>query len=189
MKKSNKNKFMNQAIKIVDKSKDCLSDIFKVNNNILYKQDAIRYFSLCFYPDYKIKFVEGIRISEKHQFGPSDIMFNGDIIIGIVGDLNFKRVRWFELEDLIEIQLKRRNILKQKSMNKMFNFPFNTTIRTWCMNNFSENVISANAELQEFGNTQTGAIYKLFLDDDDELRLDFFKELGNMYKSKIYAEL
>lgn len=180
-----KNKFYNRAVKIIEDGITELYGLFEVWDNSFTKDQAIRYFTLCFYPDYNIRFVES---SSDDIFGPSDVMFNGDIVIGISDGIKSKSFDITMLENILEKELKRRDLLNKKSLNNMFDFPYNETIRSWCAENFSENIINSIAELKEYGNTQIGALYKEFLDETDELRIDFFKEIGRIYKKTIYAE-
>jgi len=180
------NKFKNKAMGIISDGKACLYDLFYINNNKFSKDKAIKYFTMCFYKDHNIKFIS----SENHSmFGPSDIMFNGNIIIGISKDIHKKNTKWIELQKIIEKELVKRDILNKKSFNKMFDIPYNCSVKNFLMDNFAENIITANAELEEYQNTQTGALYKIFLDDGDELKDDFFKELKSLYKKKIIAEI
>jgi|SRR6056297_1419380 len=181
-----KNKFRKKAMDIIEDGIICLYDFFDVNNDFLTKDAAVRYFTLCFYTDHKIKFVSYDK--DNLMFGPSEIMFNGDILIGISSDINKKDVKWKILENILIKELKRRDLLNKKSLNKMFDIPFNMSVRNFLANNFADNVITAKAELEEFGNTQTGALYKSFLDENDELRKDFFKELSVIYKKDIMAK-
>jgi hypothetical protein len=180
------NNFKNKAKKIIDDGKICIYDFFNIYNGILIKEKAIRYFTLCFFPDHKIKFVESDTLS---MFGPSDIMFNGNIIIGISKDIKKDEIKWKKLQDIIEKELIKRDLLTKKSVNKMFDIPFNCSVRNFLIDNFSENVIIAKSELEEYNNTQTGALYKYFLDENDQLKKDFFKELKLLYKKNIKAEI
>lgn len=175
-----------KAKKIIDGGKANINSLLFKQNNFMENKTAAMQMTLCFYPDYNIRFIPG---EATGQFGPSDIWFNGDITVRLGGNITMETINWDLLENILAEDLRRRKLLKDKVAGKMMQVPFNVTVRSFLMENFVDNVITAAAELEEFGNTHTGALYKEFLDEGSELRTDFFTELGKMYKRKIYADI
>lgn len=184
MKNKDDEKYRNRALKIVEDGKvNITTTLLKLNNFIEDRTSALQ-MTLCFYPDHKIRFIHK---PSKSMFGESNIWFNGDISIEMSGDITVETIKWKLLENILAVNLKRRDLLKNK-VNKVFNFPINMAVKEYLEKGFVDNVISAAIELDDLGNTYTGALYNHFLDDGSELKKDFFNELSGMSKKKIHAE-
>jgi len=183
--KKEENIYIKQAVRIVQQAGKDLYRSFRVNNDELSLKDAILQFTLVFYPDYKIKFIEN---KGDTIFTSDDIWFNGDIEIGIGTDVEWSEIKPSSLINRIAFRLENRKQLKNKIIGKYMPEPYNIQIGRWAKEEFANNVIEAVAELEEYGNTRLGSIYKYML-HDGEVKESFFKEIGKMYKKKIYAEL
>jgi len=180
------NKFNNRAKRIIEDGKVNINTVLYKFNNFLDNKIAALQMTLCFYPDSNVRFIS---TQSGDMFNTNDIWFNGDISIGLNGSITVETIKWDLLETILTEGVRRRELLKNKVVGKMLSFPFNMTVRDYLLKNFVEHVISATAELEEYGNTHTGALFKEFLDDGSEAKIDFFNELGKMYKGKVYAEL
>jgi len=174
----------NRALKIIQMAGQELSKIFEVNGGFLTIEEAPLYFTLCFYPDYKIKFIKN---EGNTMFTSDDIWWNGDIEIGVGTDISWEELAPSSLINRIAFRLENRQQLEKKIIGKYIPDPFNMQINRWAVEEFSMNVITAKSELEEFGNTKMGAIYKNFL-HDGEVKTKFFDELKKLYKRKIWAE-
>ncbi len=180
-------KYENKSIKIVDSGIKNVLKFFNDHDNYFDHDQSVLYFTLCFYPEYDIKFFKSD--DKNTMFNSDDIYFNGDILIGISSGMSKEGMKWIQLKNIIKKRLQHREILLNKKTNKMFDIPNNISVRNYLANNFADNIISAHVELQEYGNTQTGALYKIFLDKTDILQIDFFNELKKLWKKKIIAEI
>ena len=179
-------KYKQKAIKIIDDCSDYFNEMTKLFPNKIGNDKMVLYLTLAFFPEHGIKFIS---VDEQPKmFGSEDIWFNGDIQIGVCGDIPIMKIDWTLLEEIIIKQLERRDILKILEKRKN-NIPYNQLLSVFLREEFTNNVITAMAEISEIGNTETGALYKIFLEKGDEIRETFFKELDLKYKGKYSANL
>ena len=178
------NIYIKQAVKILEQGGKELYKSFRVSDGFLSLDEAPLAFTLVFFPDYKIRFVKD---EGKTMFTSDDIWFNGNIEIGVGTDVMWEDLVQSTLIDRIAFRLENRKQLEKKVIGDYMPEPYNMQVGRWAKEEFANNVVEAVAELQEYGNTKLGAIYQNML-HDGEVKTSFFKEVGKLYKKKLWAE-
>ena len=169
-------KYIKKARKIVDIGTENLLSMVGMYDNSMDHKTTLLKFTLCFYLEFNIKFVE---CENQSMFGTVDIWFNGDIEIGISRGFTDNDVDWNGLIDLISVGLFRRDELKK--LDKYFTVPYNMSIKTFLIDNFSEHIITAIEEIEENGFSKTADMFKNFFEDGNKIRQTFFKEVNCDY--------
>ena len=167
-------KYIKKARKIVDIGTENLLSMVGMYDNSMDHKTTLLKFTLCFYLEFNIKF---IKCNSDSMFGSVDIWFNGDIEIGISRGFIDNNIDWNGLIDLISVGLFRRDELKK--LDKYFTVPYNMSIKTFLIDNFSENVITAIAEIKENGFSKMFDMYKNFFEGDNQIKQAFFMEVKN----------
>ena len=165
-------KYIKRAERIVNKEAESFLKMISIYNNTLTLEENIFKLSLTFYSDHDIKF---IKAGGDFMFPSVDVWFDKDIEIGVSRGFTNSDIDWDGLIDTMATGLYRREEVKK--VKEYYVMLVDMPVKTFLINEFVENIITAQAELEEYGFSKIVDFYKIFFRKGNEIREAFLKEL------------